>query len=57
MTYTLRRMLPNATTCEVTWDNYVTYPTLADLETLLDLLDGTERRIKERMNGPQASNG
>jgi len=57
MTYTLRRLLPNATTCEVTWDNYMAWPDTNDIETLLDLLDGTERRIKERMNGPQAPNG
>jgi len=53
MTYTLRRLLPNATTCEVTW----TDEEELSVSSLLDFMDVVECRIKERMNGPQAPNG
>lgn len=53
MTYTLRRMLPNATTCEVSLTGAAT-PSDESIKILLNLLDETERQIKERLNGPQA---
>lgn len=45
----IRRVLPNATTVEITWDGQLRQDKSA-VEDILDTLDTVEKEVRERMD-------